>query len=138
MFVLDLHYTVVFPRLLVPTRITNPTRITEKMPTTKNSVILVVDCTYDPKRTLSTFNSKYKWPLNLKWPLVSPRLVPFLVEIRYFEHVKVILGNIQYSFVLNTSHRTLIQDTLEFPPNPFIPTWSLSKKFAMSTIPTWS
>ena len=44
MFVLNLHYTVVFPRLLVPTRITNLTRITEKMPTTKNSVILVVDC----------------------------------------------------------------------------------------------
>ena len=43
-FVLDLNYTVVFPRLLVPTRITNLTRITEKMPTTKNSVILVVDC----------------------------------------------------------------------------------------------
>ena len=43
-----------------------------------------------------------------------------------------------YSFVLNTSHGTLIQDTSNFPPNPFIPTWSLSKKFAMSTIPTWS
>ena len=42
----------------------------------------------------------------------------------------------EYSFVLNTSHRTLIQDTLNFPQNPFIPTWSLSKKFAMFTIPT--
>ena len=31
-------------RLLVPTRIANLTRITDKMPTTKNSVILVVDC----------------------------------------------------------------------------------------------
>ena len=32
-------------RLLVPTRIANLTRITDKMPTTKNSVVLVVDCT---------------------------------------------------------------------------------------------
>ena len=31
-------------RLLVPTRIANLTRITDKMPTTKNSVVLVVDC----------------------------------------------------------------------------------------------
>ena len=31
-------------RLLVPTRIANLTRITDKMPTTKNSFILVVDC----------------------------------------------------------------------------------------------
>ena len=35
---------VVSSRLLVPTRIANLTRITEKMPTTENSVILVVDC----------------------------------------------------------------------------------------------
>ena len=34
-------------RLLVPTRIANLTRITDKMPTTKNSVVLVVDCNYD-------------------------------------------------------------------------------------------
>ena len=27
-----------------------------------------------------------------------------------------------YSFVLNTSHGTLNQDTLNFPQNPFIPT----------------
>ena len=33
-------------RLLVPTRIANLTRITDKMPTTKNSVVLVVDCTH--------------------------------------------------------------------------------------------
>ena len=31
--------------LLVPTRITNPTRIPEILPTTKNSVVVVVDCT---------------------------------------------------------------------------------------------
>ena len=31
-------------RLLIPTRIANLTRITDKMPTTKNSVVLVVDC----------------------------------------------------------------------------------------------
>ena len=31
-----------------------------------------------------------------------------------------------YSFVLNTSHGTLIQDTLNSPSNPFIPIWSLS------------
>ena len=43
-----------------------------------------------------------------------------------------------YSLVLNTSHGTLNQDTLNFPQNPFIATWSLSKKFAMSTISTWS
>ena len=36
---------VVTPRLLVLTRIANLTRITGKMPTTKNSVVLVVDCT---------------------------------------------------------------------------------------------
>ena len=31
-------------RLMVPTRIANLTRTTNKMPTTKNSVVLVVDC----------------------------------------------------------------------------------------------
>ena len=49
----NLHYTVLsWPlgekvvsfRLLVPTRIANLTRITDKMPTTKNSVVLVADC----------------------------------------------------------------------------------------------
>ena len=43
-----------------------------------------------------------------------------------------------YSLVLNTSHGTPIQDSLNFPPNSFIPTWSLSKKCAMSTIAPWS
>ena len=36
----------------------------------------------------------------------------------------------KYSMVLNTSHGTLNQDTLNVPQNIFIPTWSLSKKFA--------
>ena len=48
------------------------------------------------------------------------------------------LISFSYSLVLNTGHGTLNQDTLNFPQNPFIPTWSLSKKFAMSTISTWS
>ena len=43
-----------------------------------------------------------------------------------------------YSLVLNTSHGTPIQDSLNFPLNSFIPAWSLSKKCAMSTIAPWS
>ena len=35
--------------LLVPTRITNPTRIPDILPTTKNSVVVVVDCNPNEK-----------------------------------------------------------------------------------------
>ena len=37
-------------------------------------------------------------------------------------------------FFINFSNHggTLVQDTLNFSPNPFIPTWSLSNKIAMS------
>ena len=45
---------------------------------------------------------------------------------------------VNYSLVLNTSHGTPIQDSLNFPPNSFIPTWSLSKKCAMTIIAPWS
>ena len=44
----------------------------------------------------------------------------------------------RYSLVLNTSHGTLIQDSLNFPTNSFIQTWSWCKKCAMSTIAPWS
>ena len=32
-----------------------------------------------------------------------------------------------YSLLFNTSHRILIREKWDFPPNPFIPAWSMSK-----------
>ena len=32
-----------------------------------------------------------------------------------------------YSLFFNTSHGVLIKEKLNFPPNPFIPAWSMSK-----------
>ena len=39
-----LKCSVVSPKVLVPTRITNSTKIPDILLTTKNSVVLVVDC----------------------------------------------------------------------------------------------
>ena len=51
------------------------------------------------------------------------------------EHFSHVGPNIfHYSFILNKSQGTLIQDALNFLPISLIPTWSLSKKFTMSTI----
>ena len=51
---------------------------------------------------------------------------------------KFACSKVKYSLVFNTSHGTPIQDSLNFPPNSFIPTWTLSKKCGMSTIEPWS
>ena len=40
-------------------------------------------------------------------------------------HFFCLLG--RYSLLFNTSHGILIQEIWNFPPNPFIPAWSLSK-----------
>ena len=34
---------------------------------------------------------------------------------------------LRYSLLFNTSHGILIREKWDFPPNPFIPAWSLSK-----------
>ena len=56
----------------------------------------------------------------------------------WFHSITSKKGYNKYSLVLNTSHGTPIQDSLNFPPNSFIPTWSLSRKCAMTTIAPWS
>ena len=49
--------------VLVPTRITNPTRIPDILPTTNNSVVLVVDCIRNDFSS-NTFLKKNKRKLN--------------------------------------------------------------------------
>ena len=66
----------------------------------------------------------------------------FFVWTSSVEELELFLHHINqqhpYSLVLNTSHGTPIQDSLNFPPNSFIPTWSLSRKCFMTTIAPWS
>ena len=38
-----------------------------------------------------------------------------------------VIQKIYYSLLFNTSHGILIREKWDFPPNPFIPAWSLSK-----------
>ena len=66
------------------------------------------------------------------------QLMPALPDEFNYESESFIMQSVTLSSRIQVTGLLIIQDTLKFPPNPFTPTWSLSKKFAMSTIPTWS
>ena len=44
-----------------------------------------------------------------------------------FAKLRCIWVDCNYSLLFNTSHGILIREKWDFPPNPFIPAWSLSK-----------
>ena len=51
---------------------------------------------------------------------------PECKNFTFFQH-EASSGKLRYSLLFNTSHGILIREKWDFPPNPFIPAWSLSK-----------